>query len=82
MGLKDFLKPKWKHSDWRIWKDILAKITDEVMLTLIAKNGKRIGVRVAAVNKLTGKTHLTDVARNADDEQVRLAAVKLLHEEP
>ena len=30
MGFKDLFKPKWKHSDWKVRKAEVEKITNQV----------------------------------------------------
>jgi flavoprotein len=76
MGLLDLFRPKWKHSDLRVRWDEVKKITDQKVLTDIAKNGEDSYTRGMAVKNITDQNVLSDIIKNDKHWDVRVEAVK------
>jgi hypothetical protein len=74
MGFLDFFKPKWKHSEWRVRKEAIKKISKQRILKKIAKNDVNVKVRVAAIEKITDQDILIDIVKTDLDLLARLAA--------
>ncbi len=52
MGLLDHIRPKWKHSDWRVREKAVAQIDDPGILVKIVQRDAAMGVRKAALERL------------------------------
>jgi flavoprotein len=76
MGLLDLFRPKWKHSDLRVRWDEVKKITDQKVLTDIAKNGEDSYTRGMAVKNITDQNMLVEIAKNDVNFSVRHVALE------
>ena len=75
---KDFFNPKWKHSDSRIRRNSISKITDQSLLAKIAKNDEDEEVCNEAIRYLTNQDFIADVAKNANKFDSRYLAIQKL----
>jgi hypothetical protein len=80
MGIVDLFKPKWKHSDREKRERAVEELTDQTLLTEIAKNDEDARVRTAAVNNpnLTDQILLAEIVKDSVGSDVREAAVEKL----
>lgn len=78
MGLFDLFKPAWMNKDERKALKAVKKLINNEILSNIAKNDKRIDIRMAAVGNLTDQVILTCIAKEDEHIWVREAAVKKL----
>lgn len=80
MGFIDLFRPNWKHSN--VWKrkNAVKKLTDQGILTLIAKTDAVLSVRQTAVTKITDQTILTELAKTGNDPNTRLVAARRLND--
>jgi hypothetical protein len=53
MNFLDLFRPKWKHSQPRVRRAAVEKLTDQALLGEIAKTDSDRDVRMAAVKELT-----------------------------
>src|ERR1039457_6006981 len=78
MSFADLLRPKWKHSDWRMRQAAAKELTDQALLAEIARNDQDVDVRKVAVERLTDQVVLAEIIRNDSFSEVRQAGVKRL----
>ena len=62
--------------NWRVRVSAVKKLTDQEILTDIAKNDKNRDVCETAVDKLTNQVFLAGVAKNANNIEIRMYAAK------
>jgi geranylgeranyl pyrophosphate synthase len=73
MGL---FKPAWASENDKRAVKAVNKLTDQTILTDLARNNKSVFVRKAAVEKLTDQSILADIARNDKNPTVSRAAIE------
>ncbi len=82
MGLLNWIRPKWRHSDPDVRKAALAEIEDPAVLVEIVVRDGEWFVRHAAFAALRAmkpdQSHYRRVLRHADDEEIRRKAVKVM----
>lgn len=76
MSLLDSFKPKWKHSDPKVRREALKKITDQKVLYKIVSYDKNSGVRKTAIEKVTDQDVLSEIVMNDENADVRKAALE------
>ena len=76
MAILDLFKPKWKHSDWKVRTIAIQKVTDQKILTVVAKNDENSQARKAAVEKIIDQKVLAEIAKNDKHAVVRKAAIQ------
>lgn len=80
MSLLDLLRPKWRHSDWRVRQAALKDCSKQV-IAQAALNDESLHVALTAVGMLSDDAALADIARKATHSDVRLAAVHAVREQ-
>jgi hypothetical protein len=77
-GLVDLIRPRWKHSAYRVRLAAVAGLTDQKVLAQLAKHDISPDVQVAATAKLTDEEDLAFIIRREYLmlPSVREAAVK------
>ena len=79
MGLLDLFKPAWQSGNQKKALKAVKKLTDQVVLTRVAKEAENYYVRLLAIEKLSDQVVLADIARNkAENENIRFEAAKKL----
>lgn len=81
MSFKDFFKPKYKHSDWKVREKAVKEITDEKKLIEIAKNDNSFTVIKTAVNKISDEEVLKDLAKKGNKSILRETAIEKISDE-
>jgi hypothetical protein len=76
VGFLDLFRPKWKHSDSYVRKAAAKELTDQAVLTEIAKTDQDADVRKAVVEKLTDQEALADVAESGKHRDARFGALE------
>lgn len=76
MGFTDLFKPKYKHSDSSVRKKAVRKITDEKLLTEIAKNDPSNSVRGEAVQKIKNQNTLKEIIKTEPYSFVKFYAFR------
>ena len=76
MGIADWFRPGWKHSNWEVRKVAVARIKDQAVLAEVVTNEDHPAVRKAAVEHVTDQAVLSKVALNDGSDEVRRAAVE------
>lgn len=76
MAIKDIFRPKWRHSNPKVRKAAIKKLTDQKLLLNVAINDNVNVVREVAVQKLKHQEVLADIAKNDTDIMVRCSAIK------
>jgi tetratricopeptide (TPR) repeat protein len=76
MGLTDFFRPKWKHSNKLVRQAVVEKVTDQAILAQVARTDAEPAVRSIAVRNLTDQAVLAQIARTDDSPLVRRDAVQ------
>ena len=73
MGIVDFFRPKYKHSDVKVRLEAVRALTsDEAdILATIARSDKDAAVRRLAIEKLDEVEVLAEIAERDDDRGVR-----------
>lgn len=74
MGFTDLFKPKYKHSDWKVRKDAVRKITDEKLLIQIVNNDPSPDVREVAVEQINNQRALKEITNTNELYIVRVRA--------
>jgi Domain of Unknown Function (DUF349) len=73
MGIADFFRPKYRHSDVRVRTEAVRALTadDAVILLQIAKTDRDIGVRRIAMSKIDTPSVLADLAAEESERSLR-----------
>src|SRR5688572_11160237 len=76
MGIADFFRPKYRHSDVRVRAEAVRALTadDAATLIQIARTDRDAGVRRIAIGKIDQAELLAEIATAEADEEVRQAA--------
>jgi hypothetical protein len=76
MGLADFFRPKWKHSDVSVRSAAVKQLDEEELNNLVevVKNDRDEGVRRLAIKKITDAEALNQLAKNDLDGSLRQLA--------
>ncbi|OPY05594.1 MAG: hypothetical protein A4E61_00242 [Syntrophorhabdus sp. PtaB.Bin184] len=61
MEFMDLFRPKWKHSDLRVRKAAVAKLTDQRKLYLVVTNDHSWEIQEAALSKIDDQARLADI---------------------
>ena len=81
MALIDLIRPRWKHSDYAVRFNAVARLTDQATLAEVAKNDNEPELRMNAAQKLTDQAMAqaiyVEVATTAKQHQ-RTRAISLL----
>ena len=75
MGLMDFFRPPWKHSNKDVRLSAIKSINDQDILFKIAKHDKEKDVRAAAVKKIQDQKFLAQILDIEKEETVQRAAI-------
>ena len=78
MGLFDFFRPKWKHSDYRVRIQAVREMDDPAVLHTIAQSDENSDVRIEAVHKIQDEKALAHILENDSDPRVKNAVEKRL----
>lgn len=81
MGLSNFFKPKWKHSDYLVRLEAVKNLMDEAILTEIVKTDDNYSVRIAALNKIKDQIVLAEIAKMDRDSNVRKVAINIISDQ-
>ena len=73
MGIADFFRPKYRHSDVRVRTEAVKALTtdDAAILVQIAKTDRDIGVRRLALSKIDTASVLADIAAEESERSLR-----------
>jgi Domain of Unknown Function (DUF349) len=73
MGIADFFRPKYRHSDVRVRTEAVRALTadDAAILVQIAKTDRDIGVRRIAMSKIDEATVLAELAAEESERSLR-----------
>ena len=81
MSVIDLFRPRWQHSDWKVRKESVEKLTDQKILARIALTDKETRLREIAVSRLSDQKVLVSVAVKDPASEVALAALQRIDNE-
>lgn len=81
MGLRDWFRPKWKHSDWDVRKAAISSSTIRRCFARSPATDRDSRARIAATRKLTDQTVLVRIATDRRRCHRRAAATSRLADE-
>ena len=81
MALMDLFRPKWMHSDSRVRRAAVERLTEQAILDAIARSDESWELRQAAVEKLSRLGTLEHIAENDRHAKVRMAALRRLSDQ-
>src|SRR6185295_15953703 len=73
MGIADFFRPKYRHSDVRVRTEAVRALTadDAAILVQVARSDRDIGVRRLAIEKIDEADVLADLAGKETERSLR-----------